>query len=109
VLLGHARESGGEVRTGGRDAHRHGHAAAHFLDHAFHHPPALLVREAMGLPGDAKNGDAGDTGGEGGLHETRHARRVEVAAIRERRRHDVKNPRPVNHQMSLTMSGLIRF
>ena len=108
MLLGHAREGGGEVGTGGGDAHRHGHAAAHLLDHALHHAPALLVGEAMRLPRDAENGDAGDSSRKSRLHESRHTRRVQIPAVSKRRRHNMKNPRPINHQTPPTFTRLFR-
>jgi len=86
------------VRAGGGDAHHDRHAAAHFLDDALDHAPPLLVGEPVGLAGDTEQRDTGDARGEGGFDEARQPSGVEVAAIRERRRHDVKDARPLDHQ-----------
>jgi len=97
VLLGHARERGGEMRPGGGDTHRHRYAPAHLLDHALHHAPALLVGESMRLARDAEHGYTGDARGRRRLHEAGEAGGIEVTAVRERRGHDVKDAGPGDH------------
>ena len=77
-----------------------GHAAAHLLDHRLHHPAALLVGEAVRLARDAEDGEAVDAGGERGLDQAGEARHVERAVLAERRREDVEDAGPLDHDRS---------
>jgi hypothetical protein len=91
MLARHAREGRGEVRAGGRDAHRDRHAATGLLDHRLHHAAALLVGEPVGLARDPEDGDAGDAAAEHGVHQPRQALDVERAVVEERRGQDVED------------------
>src|SRR6266508_4562403 len=58
----------------------------------------------MSLARDSQHGQATEPRGQRGFDQAGKAGAVKVAAVRERRRHDVEDPRPFDHQTDLAES-----